>query len=163
MNYFFAGSVVFAASLVAGASLLEGVAAAFFSTFFSSFFAGAAGVAVAATAGVAGATGVLAGSVAKADTATRPANRVTIDFMISFLLVNVQKLFAVHIYNAVAKRKVYIIGKLCCQFFVISFTYTTVWTAEVIVEIFPCTFGFFIVDMTTYYANVFHYSFSNTS
>jgi len=135
MDYFFAGSVVFAASLVAGASLLTGVASAFFSTFFSSFFAGAAGVAgaVAATAGVAGAAGVLAGSVAKADTATRPAIRVKIDFMISFLLVNVQKLFAVHIYNAVAQRKVYKIIKLYFQFFVIVFTYTTVWTAEVII------------------------------
>jgi hypothetical protein len=100
LDYFFAGSVVFVSTLAAGASLLTGVALA--STLQVLSLAGSHFAAAAGAAALAAGAAVLAGSVAKADTATRPANRVTIDFMISFLLVNVQKLFAVHIYNAVA-------------------------------------------------------------
>jgi hypothetical protein len=110
LNYFLAGSTAFVEAWVAVFSLLTGAVSAFFSTLqvlslAGSHFAGA-GAEAATTGAVAGAAG-FAGSVAKADTATRPAIKVTIDFMINFLLVNVQKLIAVHIYNAIAQKKVY--------------------------------------------------------
>jgi hypothetical protein len=84
MDYFFAGSAVFASTLVAGDSLLTGVALASTLQVLSlagSHFAGAAGAAaLAAGAGAAGAA-VLAGSVAKAAVATKVAIRVAIVFI----------------------------------------------------------------------------------
>jgi len=83
MDYFFAGSAVFASTLAAGASLLTGVALASTLQVLSlagSHFAGAA-VAAGAAAGVAG----LAGSVAKAAVATKVAITVAMVFILSFL------------------------------------------------------------------------------
>jgi hypothetical protein len=81
LDYFFAGSAVFASTLAAGASLLTGVALASTLHVLSlagSHFAGAAGAAaLAAGAGAA----VLAGSVAKATVATKVAIRVAIVFI----------------------------------------------------------------------------------
>jgi hypothetical protein len=87
MDYFLAGSAVFAVSLAAGASLLTGVALA--STlqvlsFVGSHLAGAAGAAALAAGAGAGAA-VLAGSVAKAAVATKVAITVAMVFILSFL------------------------------------------------------------------------------
>jgi len=80
MDYFFAGSAVFASTLAAGASLLTGVALASTLQVLSlagSHLAGAAGAALAAGAGAA----VLAGSVAKAAVANKVAITVAIVFI----------------------------------------------------------------------------------
>jgi hypothetical protein len=83
MDYFFAGSAVFAVSLAAGASLLTGVASVFLASTLQclslagSHLAGAAALAAGAGAGAA----VLAGSVAKAAVATKVAITVAIVFI----------------------------------------------------------------------------------
>jgi len=80
MDYFFAGSAVFASTLAAGASLLTGVAFASTLQVLSlagSHLAVAAGAAAALAAGAA----VLAGSVAKAAVATKVAITVAIVFI----------------------------------------------------------------------------------
>ena len=85
MDYFLAGSAVFAVSLAAGASLLTGVASAFLASTLQvlslagSHLAGAA--ALAAGAGAAAGVAVLAGSVAKAAVATKVAITVAIVFI----------------------------------------------------------------------------------
>jgi len=80
LDYFFAGSAVFASTLAAGASLLTGVALASTLQVLSlagSHFAGAAALAAGAGTGVA----VLAGSAAKAAVAIKVAIRVAIVFI----------------------------------------------------------------------------------
>jgi hypothetical protein len=81
MDYFFAGSAVFASTLAAGASLLTGVA--FVSTLQVLSLAGShLAVAAGAAALAAGAgAAVLAGSVAKAAVANRVAITVAIVFI----------------------------------------------------------------------------------
>jgi hypothetical protein len=84
LDYFFAGSAVFASTLAVGASLLTGVALASTLQVLSlagSHFAGTAVPAAGAGAGVA----VLTGSAAKAAVATKVAIRVAIVFISSFL------------------------------------------------------------------------------
>jgi hypothetical protein len=80
MDYFFAGSAVFASTLAAGASLLTGVAFASTLQVLSlagSHLAGAAALAAGAGADAA----VLAGSVAKAAVANRVAITVAMVFI----------------------------------------------------------------------------------
>jgi hypothetical protein len=84
MDYFFAGSAVFASTLAAGASLLTGVALASTLQVLSlagSHLAGAAAGAAALAAGAGAGAAVLAGSAAKAAVATRVAITVAIVFI----------------------------------------------------------------------------------